>query len=208
MMQHSSPNPHLGRLVPASLLLLLLLPSLTLAEAGGGGHGHVTVSELLGKLEFWGAIVNFVLLIFLIRKLAGRPLQAFLDERRDRVEQGMKEAAELKAKAEAVYKEYTERLQTMDTDIEKLREDGKRAAEAERQRILAEAEEASTRMRAETEALIARHREELAQQVRKDVVEAAVAAAETLLHQQTSTDDQARLATAYRDALSATEDRT
>ena len=188
------------RLASLALVGLLSVPALA-AASEGGEHEHLTPTALFHNLQFWGAVVNFALLAFLIRKMSKQPLGKFLEQRRQEVEQGMKEAAELKAKAEAVYNEYNDRLKTMDTDIEKLREDIRKAAEADKQRILADAEAASKRLRAETEALITQHGDALAREVRSEVVEAAVLAAQDVLRGNLTADDQKRLAERYKQSL-------
>lgn len=183
--------------------LLCALPSLALASGGDGDHGHVTPASLFKNIEFWGAVVNFSLLVFLLRKILGNPLSKHLTDRRRAVEVGMKEAAELKAKAERVYNEYNERLETMDADIEKLRQDIISAAAADKERMLAEAKASSERLHAETQSLIARHSESLAREIRADVVEAAVKAAEEVLRGAVSAADQKRLADQFKSAVAA-----
>jgi F-type H+-transporting ATPase subunit b len=160
-------------------------------------------------LEFWGAVVNFGLLLLVLRRLGGKPLASFLKERRREIEVGMSEAAEAKAKAEAVFGEYNERMKTLDQELAKLREDMAKAAADEKARIVADAENDAKRTRAETEALIARQAEQLEAQIRREVVEAAVAAAERAVRETANADDQKRMADAFAKELSrvATEKR-
>ena len=194
-----------------TLISICLVPALCLASGGEGGHGGslhlVDIFKGEHSLEFWGAVVNFGFLLILLRMMAKRPLSSFLSGRRDEVEAGIREAAEVKAKAEAVYKEYNERLKSMDADMEKLRRDIQEAAEADKKRILAEAEETAARLRKDTETLIAQQARELTAAVRGEVVQAAMNAAEELLRKALSSDDQLRLAEQFQKDLAQTGDR-
>lgn len=168
-------------------------------EHGGahGGHGSLSFTEIIQgehSLEFWGAVVNFVLLLLVLRKLGKQPLQNFLTNRSKSVEDGMQEAAALKAEAQRVFDEYSARLKTMDTEIEQLKQDIRTAAEADKQRIIDEAKRSAERMHADTENLIAQQSRELADDVRAKVVSAAMAAAEEVIRQAMSKDEQQVLA--------------
>lgn len=180
-----------------------LVPAVGLAAGGGGEshHGGFSMTALLTDVEFWGAVVNFVLLLWVLHKLGRAPLTRYLSQRQRSVAEGMREAAEMKANAQKVYDEYTERLKTMDRDMEKLRRDIREAAEEDRKRILFEAEQAGARMRAETEALIEAQVRELSQRVQAEVAQAAVTAAEDVLRRTLSSQDQANLAHEFRQQL-------
>lgn len=199
---------------------VLAMPGLALAEGGGhGGHGSLDLGRILfakvgedaseeeiaeakhETLSFWGSVVNFALLVYVIRRMSKKPLQGFLDARREEVERGMVEAREMKTKAEAVWNEYTERMKTLDQELAKLRSDMEQAAIQDKARIVAEAEEDSRRLRVETEALIARQSEQLEAQIRREVVEAAVSAAERAVREATTAEDQKRLADAFAKQL-------
>jgi F-type H+-transporting ATPase subunit b len=167
----------------------------------GEGHGHLTFKDLMKSVEFWGAVFNFVLLLVVLQRLSKQPTQKFLQERRERIDRGIREASAVKAKAEAVFTEYTERLKTLDQELNKLRTDIAKAAVEDRARIVADAEETAQRVKAETEALVARQAEQLEADIRREVVQAAVEAAERAVREAVSGDDQRRLAEAFGQEL-------
>jgi F-type H+-transporting ATPase subunit b len=152
---------------------------------------------------FWAAVINFALLLFVLRKLGSKPLAEFLQERRRVMERSMTEAAELRAKAEALQKEYAARLAQLDADLQKLRDDIARAAQEDKTRIVAEAEETARRLRRETEGLIEQHAKALSLSVRRDVVEAATSAAEQILRGSLTESDQQRLADGFKHGLAS-----
>jgi len=172
------------------------------AEHGvtGEGHGPISLHEIVAgheRWQFWGAVFNFGLLVFVIIRMAKKPTQAFLNERRSKIEHGIEEAAQAKTKAEAVQREYTERLATLDQELSKLRADIAAAAASDRARIVAEAEESAKRVTAETEQLVARKAEQLETDIRREVVAAAITAAERAVKEVATADDQRRLAETF-----------
>jgi F-type H+-transporting ATPase subunit b len=169
------------------------------AEKSEGGE-HLSLRSIVAgpeALQFWGAVVNFGLLVWLLRRMGKKPLQKFLSERREAIESGILEATDEKRRAEAVFNEYSERLKTLDRELAKLRQDVAQAAERDRSRIVAEADETIARLRSDTEVLVARQAEELQIQIRREVVEAATAAAERAVRELSTPDDQRRLAEAF-----------
>ena len=175
-------------------------------ESHGEGHhgGPMHLRDIVTNPEFGAAAINFVLLLILLRRFGQRPIASFLGDRRRIMERSMNEAAEAKAKAEAVHKEYTARLAQLDTELKKLRDDIARSAEEDKQQIIADAEETARRLRGETEALIDQHRKALTADVRREVVEAAVAAAEQALRGAVTPGDQQRLADVYAQRVAST----
>jgi F-type H+-transporting ATPase subunit b len=169
-------------------------------EAGEGGHEH-SLRGMFTNQSFLAALINFSLLVWVLRKLGKQPLAEFLKSRRSEMEKSMAAAADMKAKAEAVFKEYTARLAQLDSELAKLRGDIERAAEEDKQRIVADAEENARRMKRETEALIDQYGKALSAQVRSEMVEAAVAAAEKALRENINESDQQRIAQGYDQSI-------
>ena len=160
------------------------------AEHGGQVH----VDEIFGDYRFWFSVANFSCLLAVLSYLGAAPLSEHLKSRRREVERGIAEATELKAKAQVKYDEYSRRLETLDEELAKLRSDIETAADAEKKKIVADAEQAATRLKQDTEALIERQLEELNRQVTREVVEAAVSTAEQVVREAMNADDQRRLA--------------
>ncbi len=185
----------------AALAALWLSPAALAAAEEAEHHGPLRASEVFASPQFWAAALNFVLLLYVLRRLGARPLAAFLQNRRSEMERSMNEAAEMKQKAEAKYNEYKDRLAQLDQELSKLRSDIARSAEEDKQRIVAEAEENAQRLKRETESLIEQYAKALGKDVRSEVVEAAVAAAEKLLREALTAADQQRLADGFKQGL-------
>ena len=178
-------------------------------HSGHGGHGKLSFKEIFTgehSVEFWGSVVNFSLLVILIVRMGKKPVAAFLSTRRSGIERGITEAAEVKRAAEAAFNTYTERMKSLDAELAKLRKDVADAAERDRARIVAEANESVARLKAETDSLVQRQAEQLEAQIRREVVQAAAEAAEKAARELTTPEDQQRLAESFMRELSKLAD--
>jgi F-type H+-transporting ATPase subunit b len=155
------------------------------------GAAHLDVIQLVA------GFVNFAILVGLLVWLGRKPTQAFLVSRRAAVVDGLEEAQKMKAAAEAKYNEYQARLANLDLELAKIGAEIVASGEADRQAIIAEAERKASRLRRETEFLIEQQLKQLRVDLTKETVEAALLAAEKVLRERATSDDQQRLAKAY-----------
>lgn len=161
------------------------------------GHGELTFTGVLTDMEFIGAVVNFAALLLLfgwIIKTKGNPALA---EKRKQVEQELAEAQRLRAEAEQRHQATQMRLEQLDQEMVSLRGEMIKAGEVERDRIVAAAEEKAARLRKDTSFLIEQQIKQLRQDLTREASSAAVEAAQQLLSQSTTDEDQERLAEAY-----------
>jgi F-type H+-transporting ATPase subunit b len=165
------------------------------------GHHVAHPSDVYEPIEFWGAVVNFGLLIVVLVALGKKPMASFLSSRRRAVEEGLAEAQRMKSQAEAKHKEYSERLEQLDREIAEIKREMVKAGEAERDRIVADAEAKAARMRRETSFLIEQQMKQLRVDLTREAVEAACEAADAVLREQTGSADQQRLAQDYLERL-------
>jgi F0F1-type ATP synthase membrane subunit b/b'/subtilisin-like proprotein convertase family protein len=157
----------------------------------------VTFGMIFSSVEFWGSIVNFSLLVFILVYFGRKPVKSFLVERRRLVEEDLVEAQRLKEEAERKYEEYSGRLEKLDQELEALRKEMIKAGEEERDRIVAEAEAKAARIRRDTQFLIDQQMKQLRVDLTREAVDAAVQAAEKALKDKVTSHDQERLANDY-----------
>ena len=167
----------------------------------GAAHAEHGEAHGVNVIELVASFVNFAVLVGLLVFLARKPTQAFLASRRAAVVDGLAEAQRMKAAAEAKYNEYQARLANLDAELAQIKSEIIASGEAERERIIAEAERKSARIRRETEFLIEQQLKQLRADLTRESVEAAMTAAEKLLRERTTDDDQQRLARAYTSKL-------
>lgn len=118
-------------------------------EAGAHGGGHHGTTHLdnwfslsygegkehkNGPLGF--ALLNFALLIYLLVRFTKKPLRHFLVSRHAQVQKNLVEAAELRDAAKAKLEEINGKLEKFEQEVTQLKEDVRKDAEKERDRII------------------------------------------------------------------------
>jgi F-type H+-transporting ATPase subunit b len=170
------------------------------AAAHGEGHGDEHAPQW-NYVQFAGQLTNFAIWLFLIYTILNRALPKFLAERRAAVVDGLEEAKRMKAEADAKYEEYSKRIDTMDEELARVRDEMKKAGLAERDRLVKEASEKAERMHAEARFLVQQQMKQLKEELTREAIESAVGAAERILRERTSPADQQRLAEEYLTTL-------
>jgi F0F1-type ATP synthase membrane subunit b/b' len=118
-------------------------------------------------------------------------------DRHDSIAKNLDEAAKLRAEAEAQLKQYEAKIAGIDAEIDTLLKQIHKEAEQEKARIIAAAEADAKRLRAEAERQIAAEIDRARRELRRGVIEAAVAAADEALKKNIAADDQRKMAERY-----------
>jgi F-type H+-transporting ATPase subunit b len=209
-------------LVGLAALALVSLSGLGLASAAGGdsghdGHGdHIEINWFYGLLgekadvepsllwrtpgmpiPYLAFLINSLVLAYVLVRMAKRPVLEGLRHRRERLLKGMDDAARMKREAEESLAVYRTKLERIDTEITRVREETQRSNEAERQRLLAEAEQRRERLENEARLLIEQELKALQEQLRRETAAAALRSARELLKAQATADDHRRMADAF-----------
>ncbi len=158
--------------------------------------------------QFAGQLTNFAIWLTLLYILLNRVLPKFLADRRAGIVDGLEEAKRMKGEAEAKFAEYSKRIDTMDAELERVREDMRKAGQAERDRLVADASEKAQRMHAEARFLVEQQVKQLKEELTREAILSAVGAAESILRERTSAADQQRLADEYLARLESTSTKT
>ncbi|MBK8407506.1 MAG: ATP synthase F0 subunit B [Sandaracinaceae bacterium] len=171
------------------------------ADAHGGGHGEaLTFEGLLHNehiTELYGSVFNFLILFGIFVWVIKTKVNPQLAKKREDMQEAMAEAARLKAEAEAKQREFQSRLERLDDELDAIRTDMVKAGEAERDRIVAEAEKKASRIRKDADFVIAQRFKQLREDLTKEAVESAMVAAEAVLREKATPADQTRLADVY-----------
>lgn len=204
-------------LLLTALLASAAVPAIALAQHGNeDAHAEAGHGDAHGEEEhhfapfatsdtrnaFVGGIINAVLLVLLFAWAASEKIGPALEAKRDLIKAELEEAARLKAEAEAKHAEYEARLASLDEEIDQIKADLTAAGEADRERIIKEAEEKASKMRADVKAAIERNIDAVRNEVKAAAIEQAIAAAEKALTEKTTGEDQNRLAQGYLKAVS------
>ena len=122
------------------LLLLFTLTTLAFAQEHGGEHAA-------GPSVLW-KWANFAILVGLFGYMIGKHAPAYFKGQDEAIQRDLREAAEMKASAEAKTVEIEKRLSTLNTEIETLRASASMELEAERQRVEKETATAMAKLEA------------------------------------------------------------
>ncbi len=146
-------------------------------------------------------LINAGILFFIYYKAGKKPVADGLQARHDSIAKELIEAAKIKADAEAKAKAYDEKLAQLGTELEQIKADIIKAGEADRARIVKEAEEKAERMKKDAQFLLDQELKQLRNDMLAYTADAAIAAAEAVLKSKVSAADHERLAAEYLDEV-------
>jgi len=144
-----------------------------------------------GKLAL--QFFNFAVLAFILAWFGGKALNKSLLARHEQLKADLASASAARAAAEGRAAEQEKRLASLETEIESIRTGIKAEAEAEKQRLIALAEERARGIGEETKFLLDQQVKQAEATLRIEVVEAAVKIAEQLVTRSLDARDQRRL---------------
>ncbi len=174
-------------------LCLVILLSGTALAAGGG--------EAKTGWDAWSTnvyhLINLVILLALIVKFAGPSIKSGLQSRAEKVGREIEEAAALHEDAKAILAEYTEKLSGFEAQRIALLEEYKAMGAAERDRIVAAAQKDADRIRSEAKRVAENEAARAKAKLESEIVDRAVASAESAIREQLNDDDHRRLVADY-----------
>lgn len=148
-------------------------------------------------VPFGALALNAAILYWLLFKFGKKPISDALKARKLGIMKGMEDAAKVKAEAEASLAKYQAKLDNIEHEIARIKQDMKEAAESESARILSEAKERRTRLERDAHTLIEQELKAARESLLRDTVRAAVKSAEQTLAAKIGDADQTRLADEY-----------
>lgn len=146
-------------------------------------------------------IINFLILVAILTKVAYKPLIKVLDDRKNQIAASLEQAEREKAAAEQIKRDYQEQLMTARTQAQSIVEKAVRTAEQSKEEILAEARAEHARMLKAAQEEISRERERAFAQLRGEVVALSMAAATKIIEKNLDETANARLVTDFIDKL-------
>jgi F-type H+-transporting ATPase subunit b len=163
--------------------------ALLLAQEENGGNALI---DVVPGLMIW-TIVTFLIVLFVLRRLAFGRIQALIDARRDRIREALDEADKARQEARELRESVRREREEAKAERERILEDSRRQAQRQldqaRERADADLKERLEKNREELEAENVKLRE----QIRRDVVELTLLASEKVTGKVLDADDQRRL---------------
>lgn len=162
-------------------------------QAGGlaalGVNGTLFVAQL----------INFSVVVFVLWRWVFRPITAHLEDRSRKIEQSLKDAADIRAQKETVAAWKAEQLQGAKRDAAEIVSKAKQEADALRQEILAKAKEEQEMLIASGQRLLEREQEVVLAEAEKRLASLVVQATEKVLQEKlTDARDQKLIADAVK----------
>jgi F-type H+-transporting ATPase subunit b len=167
--------------ITVAALALIALP----AQAESGGHG--------GMRDLLFSALNFALLIGVLAYFARKPIADHFAGRRQKIQEELKSAADLRTEAEARYAKWQRRLMDLEGELAGIRQTARERAAAEREHILADAAAGAERIRRDALAAVDQELRRARAQLRREAADLAVELASEILRRQVAGADQDRL---------------
>ena len=181
-------------------------------EFGGDFGDGKMIDEKTGRIvheeepmspPFVLLLANFALLLIILAKYGAPAARKVARDRHDQIKSALDEAAKLRDEAAKKLKDYETRIKDVDAEIQKL-VDGIRAdAEADKKRILEQAEKQAAQMKRDADLRIAAEIELARTQLAREVSAAATKATEKILRDKTTPDDQNKLVSTFINGMGA-----
>jgi F-type H+-transporting ATPase subunit b len=188
----------------------MLLPAIAMASPEAGGHGHGEEHGGGGIVWVtwppWGEhdktgvlwlVLNFAVLLYILEKLLFSKLRARTAEKHDLIKAELDKATKARNEAESIIREYRDRMDRLDGEVNELMADAKKRADADRRDIIEAAEAEAERIKASATAAAEREAAARRRQIEKEVIDRALERAESLIRSKIGPTDQRRMVDDY-----------
>ena len=169
------------------------------------GDGFLGGPGADGRTGFLLIVINFVVLLLLLNKILFKNLRSSNAEASDAIRLELERATKARSEAEALFREYETKVAALETEIADIRSAAQVAADAEYARIVGEAHEQADKIK--QAAIRAGEREAIRRraELEAEIVEQALARAESAIRSSFGPTDQRRLVDAWIDEVSKTD---
>jgi F-type H+-transporting ATPase subunit b len=176
-----------GMVVLAALLPLALA---SLAWAAGDGQAGIPPEK------WWDLLyrtLNFAVLVVILVYFLRKPIASGLTNRREGIRDQLDALESRKAEAEQMYREAEARLARLDQEVNAIISEAVQQGEAEKARIVAEAERTAADIRKQADMAVAHELAAAKTRLKAEVAEQAVLLAEELIRKNIQPADHGRL---------------
>ncbi|MDX1775947.1 MAG: F0F1 ATP synthase subunit B [Desulfobulbales bacterium] len=192
-------NSKRPKIISLSLVLLGILSLAGLAYAAGGAHDGPTFWGI-PTAKWWDLLwrfLNFAVLAIVLYKVLSKPVANGLRARQQSISEQFTDLEERKAEAEKAYQNYEEKLASIDQEVSDIIESARSQAEAEKERIINEANRAAEDIKRQADMAIQHELAEAKLRLREEVAKQAVVMAEELIRKNMQEADQVKLIEDY-----------
>jgi len=190
-------KPLLGGLIVIILTVIVLATAGTVYASGpatGPTWWGIPQEKLWDLL--WRAL-NFAALVFILMKFAAKPIANVLNARQVSIKDQFEDLEARRTEADKSYQEYDRKLSQIDQEIKQILETAMAHGEAEKERIIAEANRAADDIKRQAEMAVQHEIAAVKHELREEVANQAVLMAEELIKKNLQQDDQVKLIEDY-----------
>ncbi len=126
-------------------------------------------------------LVNFILILLILRSLAYKPVLQMLESRKRKIQESLDYADKVKADAAAQQKQYEQQIEQVRRDAQQARESAASAGEKERERILAQARDEARQIVEQARGQLDYERKQMVAELREQVVNLSMLAAQRVI---------------------------
>jgi F-type H+-transporting ATPase subunit b len=149
--------------------------------------------DAAGASDLVWRVLNLALLLGVLYAFARKPIQAWFGDRRQRIQGELASAAQLRREAEERLARWQRRLAELEDELAGIRATARERAEAERERILADARAAAERIRGDARAAVDQELRRAREELREEVADLSVQLAGDLLRGHVADSDRDRM---------------
>lgn len=184
-----------SKILSISIVLVAVTVLATFAYASSGGEGG-SLSPAKLKDLLW-RVLNFAVLLVVLIKVLAKPVANGLRSRQQSITDQFADLEERKAEADSAYRDYEDKLAAIDEEISAIIQSAIAQGEAEKERIINEANRAAGDIKRQAEMAIQHELAEAKLKLREDVANQAVVMAEELIRKNLQDADQVKLIEDY-----------
>jgi len=189
--------------ISLAVITLIVISSLVYASSGAeGGHGAPAGPTFWGvpTAKWWDLLwrtLNFAVLLIVLVKVLSKPIANGLRARQQSIKEQFTDLEERKAEAEKAYQTYEEKLASIDQEVSDIIQSALTQGEAEKERIINEANRAAEDIKKQAEMAIQHELAAAKLKLREEVASQAVVMAEELIRKNLQEADQVKLIEDY-----------
>ena len=188
-------NGKWSKILGISLFLLALMGISSLVYASSAAPTGPTFWGL-PTAKWWDLLwrtLNFAVLLIVLIKVLAKPIANGLHARQQSIKEQFTDLEERKAEADNAYKTYEEKLASIDQEISDIIQSAIAQGEAEKERIISDANRAAEDIKRQAEMAIQHELAEAKLKLREEVANQAVVMAEELINKNLHDADQVKL---------------
>jgi len=147
-------------------------------------------------LIFW-TVVTFLLLVFILYKLAWKPILSAVENREKRIQESLDRAEQAQKEADEKLETYQKMIAEAKQETQEIIAKGRKTAESLREAIVSKANEESSRLVENAKKDISLEREKALEEIRNLVVDLSMSAASKLVERSLTDQDHKKIVESY-----------